>query len=111
MFTKTISPAEVLQAIQAGEPQDIIDIRDKASYAVRHIPGAISNPADGFDAGMFSSIPADTPIVISCYHGVMSKQVVPYLESQGFTNVASMKGGMDGWLKLPNAPVEQTVEQ
>ena len=110
MFVKQITPAEVLQAIQAGEPQVIIDIRDRASYVVGHIPGAISNPADGFDASMFSSLPSDTPIVISCYHGMMSKQVVQYLESQGFSNVASLKGGMKGWHKLPNAPIELVTE-
>ena len=110
MFVKTITPAEVLAAIQAEEPQIIIDIRDRASYVVGHIPGALSNPADGFDASMFESLPAETPIVISCYRGVMSKQVVQYLESQGFANVASMKGGMNGWLKLPNAPIERVTE-
>ena len=71
-------------AIQAEEPQIIIDIRDRASYVVGHIPGALSNPADGFDASMFESLSVETPIVISCYRGVMSKQVVQYLESQGF---------------------------
>ena len=110
MFVKTITPAEVLAAIQAEEPQIIIDIRDRASYVVGHIPGALSNPADGFDASMFESLSAETPIVISCYRGVMSKQVVQYLESRGFANVASMKGGMNGWLKLPNAPIERVTE-
>lgn len=109
MSVKTIAPAEVLQAIQAGESPVIIDIRDRASYAAGHIPGAISNPADGFDAGAFDDIAPDAPIVVSCYHGVMSLQVAQYLDSEGFANVASMKGGMDGWLKLPNAPVERAA--
>ena len=110
MFTKTIAPAEVLKAIQEGDEQVVIDIRDRASYTVGHIPGSISNPADGFDASMFDELPSDTPLVISCYHGVMSKKVVQYLEKQGFSNVASMKGGMNGWLKLPGALIERVTE-
>ena len=110
MFVKTITPAEVLAGIQAGDDQVIIDIRDRASYVVGHIPGAISNPADGFDSSMFSSIDPSTLLVISCYRGVMSKQVVQYLQSQGFENVVSMKGGMNGWHKLPNAPIERVTE-
>ncbi|MDO5117974.1 MAG: rhodanese-like domain-containing protein [Eggerthellaceae bacterium] len=110
MFIKQITPAELLASIQAGDEQVIIDIRDRASYVVGHVPGAISNPADGFDGSMFASIDPTTRIVIICYRGVMSKQVAQYLESHGFANVVSMKSGMSGWHKLHGAPIERVTE-
>ena len=106
MSVKEISAEEVLRAIQSENAPLIVDIRDGVSYTHGHIPGALSNPAQSFDMSMFANLPKQTEIVIFCYRGVMSREAVSYLTSAGFTNVASMKGGMKSWMKLGNAPVE-----
>ena len=107
MSGKEISAEEVLRAVQSGNAPMIVDIRDGISFAHGHIPGALSNPAQSFDISMFANLPKQTEIVVSCYRGVMSKEAVSYLASAGFTNVASMKGGMKSWMKLGNAPLER----
>ena len=107
MGVPQITPAELLQLMQSGEPLLIVDVRDAESFAQGHITGSRSNPAQTFDIGMFKDLPADTHIVISCYRGMMSKDVVKYLDSNGIANASSLKGGMDGWRRLAGAPIER----
>ena len=106
MFGKEIKPEALLHAIQTGNAPFLVDIRDSDSYAQGHIPGALSNPAQSFDMGMFADLTKDAEIVISCYRGMMSKDAVRYLATAGYTNAVSLKGGMKGWMKLKNAPLE-----
>lgn len=106
MFGNEMKPEALLHAIQSGNAPFLVDIRDSASYAQGHIPGALSNPAQSFDMNMFADLPKETEIVVSCYRGVMSKDATSYLTSVGFKNVVSLKGGMKGWMKLKNAPLE-----
>ena len=108
LFSKTpeITPAELLQWMDDGQPLTIVDVRDAASFAQGHIAGAISNPAQSFNLDMFASLAPDARIVISCYRGMMSKDVVKYLEAQGFTNAYSLKGGFGAWERLAGAPIE-----
>lgn len=103
-----ISAREVLSLLENDEGVVVMDVRDDASFAAGHIPGAFNNPANAFD---FSKIQAlatpETRIVISCYRGMMSRDVVAYLRQQGFANAQSMSGGWDGWRQLENAPIER----
>lgn len=39
----------------------------------------------------------DTAMVLYCHKGDMSLEAVTHLRSQGFTNVKSLKGGIDAW--------------
>ncbi len=41
--------------------------------------------------------PKDTPIVLYCHKGEESLQAATNLSAQGFTNVKSLKGGIDAW--------------
>ena len=107
MTNHEISIADVLASIGQPDAPTIIDIRDGDSFARGHIPGASWNGADSFDVARFPQGTAyDTPLVIACYRGVMSKEVVNYLHSMGYTDVKSMAGGMEAWRRTPNAPME-----
>ena len=103
-----ITARETLDLIESGADILIVDVRDDASFAAGHIPGAISVPANNFD---FDKIQAkatlDTHIIVSCYRGMMSRDVVAFLRQRGFANVQSMSGGWDGWQRLGNAPIER----
>ena len=41
----------------------------------------------------------DSPIIVSCYHGVSSRNVATFLVEQGYENVFSVIGGFDGWVE------------
>lgn len=107
MGVPEVKAAELLQWMQDNEPLTVVDVRDAASYAQGHIAGALSNPAQAFSFDMFAELPKDARIVISCYRGMMSKDVVKYLAAQGYTNAFSLKGGFPAWQHLNGAPIER----
>ena len=45
------------------------------------------------------------PIVCICHHGVRSRQVVAFLERQGFESVYNLAGGIDAWSALVDPTV------
>jgi rhodanese-related sulfurtransferase len=47
----------------------------------------------------------DSPIIVSCYHGISSQNVATFLVEQGYENVFSVIGGFDGWVKA-GLPIE-----
>mgnify|MGYP000412760231 CR=1 FL=1 len=84
---------------QNGEISNFIDIREAWEYEERNI-GAINIP--------FSELPhrlaeisefKDKQIVLHCGTGVRSEQAKLFLETQGFTNVHSLEGGIEGFLE------------
>ena len=103
-----ISAHETLELLQSNEQLLVVDVRDDASFAAGHIPGALNVPANAFD---FDKIQAnatpDMRIVVSCYRGMMSRDVVAFLRQRGFANAQSMSGGWDGWRQLAGAPIER----
>jgi rhodanese-related sulfurtransferase len=44
---------------------------------------------------------------VLCHHGVRSLTVTNWLRQQGFENVQSMRGGIDGWARTvdPKIPL------
>jgi len=42
-------------------------------------------------------VPEGTPIVVYCHHGIRSLSAAVFLEQSGFSNVASLRGGIDAW--------------
>ncbi|MND02532.1 putative adenylyltransferase/sulfurtransferase MoeZ [compost metagenome] len=51
------------------------------------------------------SLPKDRRIVFSCKSGVRSLDVAAYFAGHGFTNVRSMRGGIDAW----RAEIDPTI--
>ena len=45
------------------------------------------------------------PIVCICHHGVRSRQVVAFLERQGYDSVYNLAGGIDAWSALVDPTV------
>ena len=39
----------------------------------------------------------DEPLIILCHHGVRSFRVPAWLVSTGFSRVANLSGGIEGW--------------
>ena len=64
MGIPTISPAEVLQRVQAGRLL-AIDVNPRASWIAARVPGALHLDPGAFDA---NNLPAnrDTPLVFYC---------------------------------------------
>ncbi len=90
-----------LQAWQAsGEGLTLIDVRmpaDLADGSKGSIPGA--EPLDYSDSGKYMSLPKARRIVFACQSGDRALDVAAYFRGHGFTQVRSLRGGVDGWLR------------
>lgn len=97
-------PESLKEIIDAEDDSYLVySVRQAEDYAKGHIPGAINNP---FGLGMqekFSELPNDKTIIVQCYSGQTSSQVMAILRLLGY-NAYSLSGGMGsadagtGWL-------------
>lgn len=79
----------------------VIDVRDAASYAAAHIPGALHIPLARIE-GEIQYLPKDKQIVTycSCPAEESSGEAAAILAQKGITNVAALHGGMQAWQAL-----------
>ena len=85
----------VKEWLDKGVDFSFIDVRTPQELAIARIPQA--EPLD-FDAPeKYMSLPKDRRIVFSCKSGMRSLDVAAYFAGHGFTNVQSLRGGIDAW--------------
>jgi len=77
------------------EDFSFIDVRTPQELAIARIPQA--EPLDYDAPDKYMSLPKDRKIVFSCHTGVRSLDVAAYFAGHGFTNVQSMRGGIEAW--------------
>lgn len=92
-------PAEI-SVPEAKAMQDsgafMLDVREQSEWNEMHMPGATHIPL-GELAGRVDELPQDKPVVVVCRSGNRSREGREILKQAGFTNVASMAGGMKDW--------------
>ena len=93
-----IRPEEVKAKLDAGEPLQLIDVREDQELAVCAIEGAEHISMMSLFLGLKKTAAAqDTPIVVICHHGIRSLEATKFLKMQGFEDVKSMAGGVEAW--------------
>ncbi len=103
-----IAPADVQQMLQDNpDAIVIIDIRSGADFEAGHIAGAYHSAWADLGSVM-EKIPTNRQVVVTCYSGQTAGQAVGTLRLAGFTNVKSLKGGMNNGWKAAELPVEGT---
>ncbi|MCC6653053.1 MAG: rhodanese-like domain-containing protein, partial [Candidatus Eisenbacteria bacterium] len=102
-----ISPAELLRAVEAGDPLQIVDVRTAAAVRGGHIDLL---PPDRFVNVVGSQLIARTDLdglglapslrtVAVCGHGNSSRGATEHLRSLGL-EAYSLTGGMAAWMNL-----------
>jgi molybdopterin/thiamine biosynthesis adenylyltransferase/rhodanese-related sulfurtransferase len=91
-----ISPLELRQRLDAGDPLVVIDVREPAEWQIARIEGARHLPMGRVQAEVDSLDPA-AETVVYCHHGARSASVAGWLRRSGFTNVHNLSGGIDRW--------------
>ena len=94
---RTLSPAAVADALQSDEEIFLIDIREPRPFHAGHIADAILLPAGDFADRYTREIDPDDAVIVVCERGENSVAAARFLTDQGFTNVATMEGGMLAW--------------
>lgn len=93
---RELTVQEVSEQLGSDSPPVLLDVREQAEWDTVHLPqGRLVTQQLLED--ILEDWERDTPIVCYCHHGIRSVNAALYLAQQGFTNVASMKGGIDAW--------------
>ena len=79
----------------------VIDVREPNEYVVGFVPDAINIPR-GILEFKLDSFPQladrEKPVLVYCKSGGRSALAAQTLQRLGFSNVASLAGGFDGWI-------------
>jgi rhodanese-related sulfurtransferase len=98
-----VSPQELIRLMNQGAL--VLDLRPTEQYAAGHISGARQLAADQLAraADTFKRF-REKPVVVYCDAGSLGASAVKKLAAQGFTKVASLKGGLGAW-RAENLPL------
>ncbi len=94
---KQISAAESLQLHESDPATLFIDVREPNEWNLGHIPGALHIPRGILEQNIEAVAPRDRRIVLYCASGNRTALAADALQQMGYTNVASMAGGIRGW--------------
>jgi rhodanese-related sulfurtransferase len=98
MLTSSPAVDEIDVAALAGRPAGavVLDVREPEEYAHGHVPEAINLPQADL-ATRLGQVPRDRPVLVICQAGVRSLRAAQFLHQQGYTRVASVRGGTAAW--------------
>jgi rhodanese-related sulfurtransferase len=93
-----ISAHEVHRLLQRGDQVVLVDVREKEELALGYLKDSIFIPRASLLAKAEALLPdKDLPIVVYCAAGARSIMAAKSLKGMGYTNVSSMKEGINGW--------------
>ncbi|MEQ1759311.1 MAG: rhodanese-like domain-containing protein [Vicinamibacterales bacterium] len=95
--------APALKAMMDEGGVALIDVRTEEEVAIARIEGA--RLLDRALHDELLALPPDTPLVFQCHHGIRSQRAAEYFQSQGFTNLYNLSGGIEAWSMLVNPAV------
>jgi rhodanese-related sulfurtransferase len=94
---KEISATAAARLLQAAPDTTLLlDVREHAELELAHISSATHIPMGEIPA-RHSELDKSQTIICICHHGGRSAQVAGYLESQGFTKLINLLGGIEAW--------------
>ena len=99
IYDKIITPLQLKEKLAKEDELFIIDTRENSSF-LKPIDSAILLPASKI-VDKLHTLPKDKTIILYCSHGVDSFFLMNILVTEyGFTDVYSLKSGLEGWYKF-----------
>lgn len=97
--------AEALAALRAaGEPIQLLDVREPWEADVAALPGSVLIPSRQL-AARWGELDPTAPTVIYCHSGYRSAHARDQLRQLDFESVTSLAGGIDAWSREVDASV------
>ena len=96
MSYPTISMRELECWILCGKPMELIDLRDRRSYAYSHLKGAVNIPYEELESMAEEGVLErckDAPMVLYCTRGSQSMLACNHLSARGYP-VVNTAGGL-----------------
>lgn len=102
-----ISAAQVKALLKQGEPFTLLDVREPWELEKAQLPNSKNIPMGDVPMRAHQELDPEEHIVVICHHGLRSLSVTNWLRQQGFEQVQSMRGGIDGWARTvdPKVPL------
>ncbi len=96
----TITPAELRELLDSGQPLTLIDVREPGEWAINRIEGAQLVPQSTINTGEgLAKLPQDRMSVLYCKTGVRSAEALATVKKAGFANAVHLQGGIVAWAK------------
>jgi rhodanese-related sulfurtransferase len=95
-----VTAADALAMRTRGERVVFLDCRDLPEVNLGKIPGAVHISRGNIETKVEAILPRDAHVVIYCASGNRSAFVADTMQQMGYTNVASMAGGIRAWAEL-----------
>lgn len=105
---KIINVDQAKEIIESGNVQ-VVDIRDEQVFNQAHIPNSM-HLHSGVMAQFLQETDEDTPVIVTCYHGISSQPAAQYIAEQGYTQVYSLEGGFTQWQGVYPEEIASIVE-
>ena len=102
---QSITPKELKQKLDQGEPVVLIDVREENERTVCHIGGTLIPLAQ--IPARSAEIPKQGQVVVYCRSGGRSAKAVEFLEGQGYTTLQNLVGGVLRWSDEVDASVQK----
>jgi rhodanese-related sulfurtransferase len=80
-------------------PAVLLDVRERDEFVAVRVEGSLFIPMSQLGVRV-DEVPRDRPILVICASGSRSTSATGFLLAQGFTDVGSVAGGIDGWQRL-----------
>ncbi|MFY4777095.1 sulfurtransferase TusA family protein [Metabacillus sp. RGM 3146] len=102
----TMTNEELLQKMESHSAFLLLDVRESAEFAFRHIPNALSLPLGDLEKRL-NELNNEEEIFVICRTGNRSDLAAQKLAGAGFRKVTNVIPGMSEW----SGPVEKMVNQ
>src|SRR5260370_39036436 len=97
-MTRIVSTAAVRAALIEGREIALLDVREEGPYSRGHPLFAVSLPLSRLELKVLDLVPRfDAPIVLYDDGGGLVERAEARLRALGYTDVAPLDGGLDGW--------------
>ena len=100
------TPRELNDYLKSGGQPVLLDVREQWEFDYCRIDGSTLIPMGQIPTRLDDIDPAAETILI-CHHGIRSRQVAYYLETQGFDDVVNLEGGVERWAQEVDPSMKQ----
>jgi rhodanese-related sulfurtransferase len=95
---REVTVADVKQMLDSNSDFVLVDVREDNEWTKDHLPKAVHLGKGILERDVEKQVPdTSTPLVLYCGGGFRSALAADALQRMGYTNVASMDGGIREW--------------
>jgi rhodanese-related sulfurtransferase len=95
---RELSPRAAIDEQARGGHLVLLDVRDAQEVNLGKIPGALHISRGNLETKVDALIPREARVVIYCASGNRSALAAETMQQMGYSDVASMAGGIRGWI-------------